>query len=72
MNRTDFNYAVSIILLLAVSTTGITGFIQSQLDLHKFIPHTYTCYFTLFMTAVHISLKWSSVWRYLKKKMVTS
>ena len=58
MNRTDISYIISLILLIAIAITGFTGFIQSQLDLRKFVPHTYTCYFTLFITVIHVMLNW--------------
>jgi hypothetical protein len=69
MNRTDISYVISLILLIAISITGFTGFIQAQLDLRKFVPHTYTCYFTLFLTVIHVTLNWIKLWRFFRRKI---
>jgi hypothetical protein len=69
MNRTDISYTISLILLIAISITGFTGFIQAQLDLRKFIPHTYTCYFTLFLAVIHVMLNWIKLWKFFRRKI---
>ena len=72
MNRQDVNYAVTILLLISIALTGATGYIQSQLDLRKFVPHRYFAYATLVLAAVHISLNAQKLWRYLRKKLTPS
>lgn len=68
MKRIGINYTVSILLLLSIIMTGLTGYIQAQLELRRFIPHRYFAYLTLFLTAIHVCLNWSKVWRYLRRK----
>ncbi len=69
MKRVDINYVLSILLLLSISVTGILGYIQSQLELRKFIPHRYFAYATLCLAAVHIYFNGGKLWRYLRQKM---
>ena len=69
MKRDDINYLVSILLLLSVCVTGVTGYIQSQLDLRKFVPHRYFAYVTLGLAAVHVYLNAGKVWRYIHRKL---
>ena len=68
MKREDINYAVSLLLLISVAITGITGYIQSQLELRKFVPHRYFAYVTLSLAAVHVYLNAGRVWRYILRK----
>lgn len=68
MKRTDINYIVVVLLLFSIIITGLLGYIQSQLELRKFVPHRYFAYTTLCLTAVHIYLNAGKVWRYLIRK----
>jgi len=68
MKRKDINYIISLLLLLSVAITGTTGYIQSQLDLRKFVPHRYFAYVTLSLVAIHIYLNAGKVWRYIRQK----
>jgi len=68
MKRQDINFAVSILLLLAVCITGLTGYIQSQLELRRFIPHRYFAYITLALAAIHLSLNAKKLWLYIYGK----
>ena len=68
MKREDINYAVSILLLVLVGLTGITGYIQSQLELRRFVPHRYFAYAALALAAVHVYLNAGKLWRYLRRK----
>jgi DMSO/TMAO reductase YedYZ heme-binding membrane subunit len=72
MKRQDLNYTVSILLLILLALTGATGYIQSQLDLRKFVPHRYFAYATLLLAAVHVSLNAQKLFRYLRKKITGS
>ena len=66
MKHTDVNYFISVLLLLSVVTTGVSGYIQSQLELRKFSPHRYFAYVTLFLAAVHVSLNIGKIWRFFR------
>lgn len=68
MKRGDINYIISLLLLFSVVITGITGYIQSQLDLRKFVPHRYFAYVTLGLAAVHVCLNAGKIWRYIRSK----
>lgn len=69
MKRTDLEFTVSILLLFSVSVTGLLGFIQSQLELRKFVPHRYAAYVTLILAAVHVYLNARKIWNYLRRKI---
>ena len=69
MKRQDWNYIVSILLLISTVLAGVTGYIQSQLDLRKFVPHRYFAYITL--AATHVYLHAPQMWHYLRRKLKT-
>lgn len=68
MKRKDINYIISLLLLLSVAITGTTGYIQSQLDLRKFVPHRYFAYVTLSLAAIHIYLNAGKLWQHIHQK----
>ncbi len=68
MRRQDINYAVSILLLVSIAITAITGYIQAQLDLRRFVPHRYFAYITLALAAIHVYLNAGKLWRYSRGK----
>ena len=72
MKREDVNYIISFLLLACICVTGLTGYIQSQLELRRFVPHRYFAYATLTLAAVHIYLNFSRLWRYLRRKLKRS
>jgi hypothetical protein len=67
MKRHDVNYIVSFLLLLALCATAATGYIQSQLDLRRFVPHRYFAYAALVLAAVHVVLNTGKLWRYIRR-----
>ena len=69
MKREDISCTVSLLLLFAVAVTGATGYIQSQLELRKFVPHRYCAYATLALAAVHVYLNAPKLWRYVRRKL---
>jgi hypothetical protein len=69
MKRHDLNYILSSLLLLSIALAGATGYIQSQLDLRKFVPHRYFAYTTLALAAIHVYLHAPQVWHYLRRKL---
>ncbi len=68
MRRETFQYIVGLLLILSVIMTGLLGYVQSQLELRKFVPHRYFAYATLFLAALHLYLNFGRLWRYLKKR----
>ena len=68
MKRKDINYIISLLLLVSICITGTTGYIQSQLDLRKFVPHRYFAYVTLSVAAIHIYLNAGKLWRHIHQK----
>ena len=69
MKRDDVSYTISLLLLLSIGITGITGYIQSQLELRRFIPHRYFAYVTLGLAAVHVYFNAGKLWRYIRRKL---
>jgi len=69
MKREDINYTISILLIFSISITGIVGYVQSRLELRRFVPHRYFAYATLILAALHVFLNWSKVWCYLRRKL---
>ncbi len=69
MKREGINYVVSFLLLLSICITGITGYIQSQLELRKFVPHRYFACVTLSLAAVHVYLNAGKLWQYIRRKI---
>jgi hypothetical protein len=60
---------IGILLLLSITITGMLGYIQSQLELRKFVPHRYFAYATLALAAVHVYLNAGKIWRYLRQRL---
>ena len=65
MNRADFEIIVSIMLILAVCVTGVLGYLQSELELRRFVPHRYAAYSTLCLAAIHVYLHGGKLWRHI-------
>ena len=68
MKRTDLSLVVGILLVISLSITGLLGYLQSELELRKFVPHRYFAYATLILAGVHVSLHWGRLWQYLRRK----
>ena len=68
MNRADVEIIISLLLILAVCVTGVLGYLQSELELRRFVPHRYAAYTTLILTAIHVSLKWGELMRYIRQR----
>ncbi|MFN3531178.1 MAG: hypothetical protein ACK41Q_01480 [Candidatus Brocadia sp.] len=69
MKREDIDYIISILLIFPLSITGIVGYVQSRLELRRFVPHRYFAYVTLILAALHVFLNWGKVWRCLHRKL---
>jgi hypothetical protein len=68
MRKRNFNYIVCIILMFSLFFTFITGLIQVRLDLHRFLPHKYLAYFTVFLTSIHIFINFDKIKKFIKRK----
>lgn len=66
MKGSDFNYLVSVFLIVSVILTGLTGLIAAELELHRFVPHKYFAFATLFLVSVHLYFNLPKLLRYLK------
>lgn len=60
---------ISILLFFSLAITGGTGYIQSELELRKFIPHKYFAYLTLMLAFLHITFKYKRILNYLRQKV---
>ncbi len=67
MKKKDLQFAVSTLLLFSLPITAILGFIQSQLELRKFVPHRYFAYLTVCLAAIHLFLNWKRYRRYFRR-----
>jgi hypothetical protein len=69
MKREDISYIVGILLIFSITITGMLGYIQSQLELRKFVPHRYFAYTTLSLAAIHVYLNFDKVMRFIRRKL---
>ena len=69
MKRTDFDYAISILLLISLCVTGLLGYFQSELELRRFVPHRYAAYATLGLAAIHVYLHGGKLFRHIWRIM---
>ena len=65
--RINISFALCLLLFLCIALTGITGYLQVKLDLHRFVFHKYLAYSTLFLTLLHVIINWKKVWGYVKR-----
>ncbi len=65
MKRAHLDYAVSILLLISLCVTGLLGYLQSELELRRFVPHRYAAYTTLCLAAIHVGMRSGSLWRHI-------
>jgi hypothetical protein len=65
MKRETFQYTVSLLLIVSICTTGILGYIQSELELRKFVPHRYFAYTSLGLAALHLYFHWGKLCRFV-------
>ncbi|MDP3048005.1 MAG: hypothetical protein Q8N12_01065 [Thermodesulfovibrionales bacterium] len=64
--KQHIDYMVSFILILLLIITGITGYIQSELELRKFVLHRYFAYSTLIFGFIHLIFKWRRLLSYFR------
>ncbi len=68
MKKENINYAISILLLFSITITGMLGYVQSELELRKFVPHRYFAFITLSLAEVHFILNSKKLWLFIKRK----
>jgi hypothetical protein len=61
-------YVLSLLLLLSIALTGILGYIQSSLELRRFVPHKYFAYTTLVLAALHVALNLKRIIRFFRER----
>ncbi len=62
------NYIISLLLLFSIIVTAILGLIQSKFELHRFVPHKYAAYITLFLTFIHLCFNFKKLWFFFFKR----
>ena len=67
MKRETLRYVVSLLLVVSICITAILGYIQSELELRKFVPHRYFAYTTLILAALHLYFHWGKLYRFLQR-----
>lgn len=65
--RKRLSVAVSLVLLLVMAVTFLTGFIASALDLNRFVYHKYAAYGAIAVALVHVVLHWRTLTAQAKK-----
>lgn len=66
--KRHIDFIISILLIFSLAITGSTGYIQSELELRKFVPHKYFAYTTLILGFFHLLFKYERILHYLKQK----
>lgn len=61
MKKSDVCLIVCLFLILLLMGTGISGFIQVKLDLHRTTIHKFSAYATLSLAAIHIILHFKEI-----------
>jgi hypothetical protein len=54
--RVGLRRFLSLALLVSIALTGLTGYLQSALELRRFVPHKFFAYSTLMLAAVHVAV----------------
>ena len=61
MKKSDVCLIIFIFLILMLISTGISGFIQVKLDLHRTTIHKFSAYSTLSLAAIHVLLHFEEI-----------
>ncbi len=61
MKKSDVCLIICLFLILMLMSTGISGFIQVKLDLHRMTIHKFSAYFTLSLAAIHVLLHFEEI-----------
>ena len=61
-----FSFYLCMFLFACIALTGLTGYLQVKLDLHRFVLHKYAAYTTLAATLLHTATRWRTILGYIK------
>lgn len=61
------SFCLCTLLFFSIALTGLTGYLQVRLDLHRFVFHKYLAYTTLILTLLHVGLHWNRIRGYVKQ-----
>jgi hypothetical protein len=61
VKKSDVCLIICLFLILMLMSTGISGFIQVKLDLHRTTIHKFSAYFTLSLAAIHVLLHFEEI-----------
>lgn len=61
MFRKRFSVIITIVLLVGLVLTFLTGFLAAALDLNRFAIHKYAAYVVIALSAMHVMLHWRSL-----------
>lgn len=64
MRRIHIEVILSLLLMVSLGITGMLGYLQSELELRRFVPHRYAAYITLCLAAIHVALNVQRLWHY--------
>ena len=67
LRRINFSFYLCTFLFACIALTGLTGYLQVKLDLHRFVLHKYAAYTSLAATLLHTAAKWRTILGYIKK-----
>ena len=65
--RKRLSVTVSLVLLVVMAVTFLTGFIAAALDLNRFVFHKYAAYGAIALALVHVVLHWRTLTAQAKK-----
>jgi len=61
VKKSNVSIIVCLLLILMLMSTGISGFIQVKLDLHRTTIHKFSAYSTLSLAAIHVLLHFKEI-----------
>ena len=67
MLRKRFSTIISLVLLVAIAVTFLTGFVAAALDINRFAYHKYAAYLVIAVAAVHVVLHWRTLVAQVRK-----
>src|SRR5918997_3709501 len=65
--RKRLSVTVSLVLLVVMALTFLTGFVAAALDLNRFVFHKYAAYGAIAVALLHVALHWRTLTAQAKK-----
>jgi len=65
--RLDLSFTLCVLLFICIGVTGLTGYLQVRLDLHRFVLHKYFAYASLIFTCLHMLINRTKIKAYMKR-----